>query len=116
MQEVTTNRSIDEVLLELEQVLSDERTALVSLEATSIDALNIRKIALQAELALFAREHFVTRADRLSSLRRQLQENLVLLVHARDVIQHRLGIEPAPIATHRASVPANAGSRLNLRG
>ena len=116
MPEVTTHRSIDEVLLDLEQVLSDERSAVVSLEAASIDVINTRKTALQSELAVFVREHFVGRSEKLDSLRHQLQENLVLLVHARDAIRHRLGIEPPPIAPHHASVPAGSGSRVNLRG
>jgi hypothetical protein len=45
-----------------------------------------------------------------------LQENLVLLVHAREQVQRRLGIEPQPVNTHRPSTPASAGTRLNLRG
>jgi hypothetical protein len=61
-------------------------------------------------------EHLVTQSERLNSIKRQLHENLVLLVHARDQVQHRLGLEPPPIVSHRASVPAVSGNRLNLRG
>ncbi len=116
MQEVRPNRSIDVVLLELEQVLRDERTALLVLDAASIDAINTRKSVLESELATFVREHLVAHSERLSSIKKQLQENLVLLVHARDQIQHRLGLEPLSVVPHRASAPAVSGSRLNLRG
>jgi hypothetical protein len=116
MQEAKRNRCIEDVLLELRQVLCEEHTALVALDNASIDATNKRKAGLESELATFARSHFVTKGDRLISIKQQLQENLVLLVQARDLIQHRLGIESPPTLSHRASAPAASGNRLNLRG
>ncbi len=116
MQEVRRNRCIDDVLLELRQVLCEEHTALVALDAASIDATNKRKAALESELATFAQGHFVAKSKGLVSIKQQLQENLVLLVQARDLIQHRLGIESPPTLLHRASAPAASGNRLNLRG
>lgn len=116
MQEVNRNRSIDGVLIELEQVLRDERSALLVLDAASIDAINCRKAKLEAELATCVREHHAAASDRLNGIKRQLQENLVLLVHARDQIHQRLGFVPAPIVSQRASTPAVSGCRLNLRG
>ena len=116
MQEVKPNRSIDVVLLELERVLRDERTALVALDAAAIGAISRNKAELESELATFVHQKVVTQSGRLINVKRQLQENLVLLVQARDFIQHRLGIEPRPAVSNRASTPAVSGSRLNLRG
>ncbi len=116
MQEVTHKRCIDEVLVDLEQTLRDERKCLLALDATSIDALNPRKSGLERELLAFAPQELLGQRDRLDAVRRQLQENLVLLVHARDQVQRRLGIEEQPVVTTRPSNPAAAGTRLNLRG
>jgi hypothetical protein len=117
MQEVTHKRCIDEVLVDLEQTLRDERTYLLALDATSIDALNPRKSGLERELLAFAPRELLDQRERLDTVRRQLQENLVLLIHARDEVQHRLGIDPQPVIVGtRPSSPAAAGKRLNLRG
>lgn len=116
MQEVTHKRSLDEVLLDLEQTLRDERKCLLTLDATSIDELNPKKAGLERELLAFTPQDLLEQRDRLDGIRRHLQENLVLLVHARDQVQRRLGIEEQPVITTRPSNPAAAGTRLNLRG
>ena len=105
------------MLVDLEQTLRDERGYLLALDAASIDALNPRKAGLEKELRAFAPEELLQSRSRLDGIRRQLQENLVLLVHAREHVQQKLGIEPPPIVVAaRPSNPAAAGTRLNLRG
>ncbi len=116
MQEVTTHRSINEVLVDLGQVLQEERTALLSLDATSIDELNQRKAALESELSGYDGELSLEQQDRLKQVRLQLRNNLVLLIHARDHIQARLGIERPSVVQRPASKPVVGGTRLNLRG
>ncbi len=115
MQEVANKRCIDEVLIELEQILRDERSSLLGLDAESIDALNPRKSNLERELLAFAPHELSNHRERLAAVRSQLQENLVLLVHAREQVQRRLGIEPQVVASARPSSPA-AGLRLDLKG
>ena len=116
MQEVTQRRDIDVVLTDLEQTLRDERSHLLALDAASIDALNPRKEGLEKELLAIAPSELLKHRSRLELIRRQLQENLVLLVHARDNVQHRLGIEAPPVVNSRPSSPIAAGVRLNVRG
>jgi|GEM_PF-3486033 len=115
MQEVTNKRRVDEVLIDLEQILCEERKSLLALDAESIDALNPRKSSIERELLAFAPDELLGERERLDALRTRLQENLVLLVHAREQVQRRLGIELKPVASPRPSTPA-AGVRLNLRG
>jgi hypothetical protein len=115
MQEVSNRRCVDEVLVDLEQILRDERTYLLALDADSIDALNPRKSGVERELLAFAPQELLTQRERLHIVRNRLQENLVLLVHAREQVQRRLGIEPQPVHVSRPSSPA-AGVRLNLKG
>ena len=115
MQEVTNRRGIDEVLTDLEQVLRDERKSLLALDADSIGALNPLKASVERELLAFAPHELTGQRDRLDGVRAQLQENLVLLVHAREQVQRRLGFEPQPVPVARPSSPA-AGLRLNLKG
>jgi hypothetical protein len=116
MQEVTNKRCIDEVLVDLEQILRDERKYLVALDADSIDALNPRKTSVQRELLTFSPRDLLSQRPRIEAVRAQLQENLVLLVHAREQVQCRLGLEPQTIPVARASSTPAAGVRLNLRG
>jgi hypothetical protein len=116
MQEVTTHRSINEVLVDLEQVLQEERTALLSLDASSIDELNQRKTGLESELSGYKGDLPVEQRSRLEHVRLQLRNNLVLLIHARDHIQARLGLERPSVVQRLASKPAVGGIRLNLRG
>jgi len=116
MQEVTNTRSIDEVLLDLEQVLNEERDALLSLDADSIDALNQRKSDLQSELSGYSGELSPQQERCLKQLKYRLRNSLILLIHARDHIQARLGIESPPVVPRLASKPAVGGNRLNLRG
>ena len=117
MQEVTNRRDINEVLVDLEQILRDERKYLVALDADSIDALNPMKSSVERELLTFAPQELLSQRSRIEAVRIQLQENLVLLVHAREQVQIRLGIEPQTTAGPRNpnSTPA-AGVRLNLKG
>jgi hypothetical protein len=115
MQEVPNKRCIDEVLVDLEQILRDERKYLLELDADSINALNPRKSGVERELLAFSPKDLLTHRERLNIVRSQLQDNLVLLVHAREQVQRRLGIESPPIPAARPSSPA-AGVRLNLRG
>lgn len=116
MQEVIYKRRIDEVLVDLEQLLTDEKKYLLDLDATSIDALNPRKTQVERELLAFAPEDLLSYRERLELVRRRIQENLVLLVHAREHIQRKLGIEPQGTGAGRPSSPVAAGTRLNLRG
>ena len=116
MQEVTTQRRIDEVLLDIEQVLQEERTALLSLDATSIDALNQKKSDLESELSGNKGELSPSHENHLRQLKLQLRNNLILLIHARDHIQAGLGIERPPVVPRPTSKPVVGGTRLNLRG
>jgi len=116
MPEVTTHRSINEALVELEQVLHEEWTALLSLDATSIDELNQRKADLESALSGYAGELSLEQRDCLRQLRRKLRNNLILLVHARDHIQARLGMERPSVVQRPTSRPVVGGTRLNLRG
>ena len=104
------------MLLDLEEVLHKERDALLSLDATAIDALNGRKLDLESELSAYAHELSAAQLARLTQLKHQLRNNLILLIHARDHIQARLGIESPPIVPRCASKPVVGGNRLNLRG
>ena len=115
MQEVTNKRGINEVLVDLEQILRDERKYLVALDADSIDALNPMKTRIGHELLTFSSQELFSQRPRIEAVRIQLQENLVLLVHAREQVQLRLGIEPQTAARNSNSTPA-AGVRLNLKG
>jgi len=116
MQEATSQRTINEALSDLEQVLQSEREALLSLDATSIDELTQRKTDLESELSSFRGAMSPGQQNRLRQIKLQLRNNLVLLIHARDHIQARLGIEQPPIVPRLASKPAAGGTRLNLRG
>jgi hypothetical protein len=116
MPEVTTHRSINEALVDLEQVLQEERTALLSLDATSIDELNQRKADIESALSGYAGELSLEQQDCLSQLRLKLRNNLILLIHARDHIQARLGMERPPVVQRPTSRPVVGGTRLNLRG
>ena len=116
MPEVTTHRSINEALVELEQVLHEEWTALLSLDATSIDELNQRKADLESALSGYTGELSLEQRDCLRQLRRKLRNNLILLIHARDHIQARLGMERPSVVQRPTSRPVVGGTRLNLRG
>ena len=116
MQEVTTQRRIDEVLLDIERVLQEERTALLSLDATSIDELNQKKADLQSELSGYRGELSPSQENNLRKLKLELRNNLILLIHARDHIQARLGIERPPVVARPTSKPVVGGTRLNVRG
>lgn len=116
MQEVINQRSINEVLVDLEQVLQEERTALLSLDASSIDDLNQRKADLESALSGYKGELSLQQQGHLVQLRAQLRNNLVLLIHARDHIQARLGMERPSVVQRLASKPVVGGIRLNLRG
>ncbi len=116
MQEVINHRSIDCVLSDLAQVLNEERDALLALDATHIDALNSRKLSLDTELAALAGNFSDSQEPCLQALKQQLRNNLILLVHARDHIQARLGIEEPPIVPRPTTKPVVGSSRLNLRG
>ena len=117
MQEVTNKRDINEVLVDLERILRDERKYLVALDADSIDALNPMKTRIEHELLTFSPQELFSQRPRIEAVRIQLQENLVLLVHAREQVQVRLGIAPQTNtgARHSNSTPV-AGVRLNLKG
>jgi hypothetical protein len=117
MQEVTNKRDINEVLVDLEQILRDERKYLIALDADSIDALNPMKTSVEHELLTFSPQELLSQRPRIEAVRIQLQENLVLLVHAREQVQLRLGIEPQTnTGTRNSNSTPAAGVRLNLKG
>lgn len=113
------------VLLELEQLLAEERKALVRLERDAIEAFAIRKLELDAALRERCKSAPLGLGDRrlLERVRHAALENQLLLAHARSCVQGILSL----LAPHNApgySAPGHgsAGSAhppplaLNLRG
>jgi flagellar biosynthesis/type III secretory pathway chaperone len=112
------------VLSALEELLADERKALVRLDRDAIEAFAIRKLELDAALRERCLLTPLELADRqlLERVRHAALENQLLLAHARSCVQGMLSL----LAPHNApgySAPGHgSGSAhpppmaLNLRG
>lgn len=117
MQEQTHNQTLEQLLDRLVQVLADERSALIRMDAQAVENAAGEKSLLNDQI----REHgaFLSPAQRLKlhSIQGQLQQNLILLAHARDFLHNALGITSTsqrPLG--RPSSPHVAPARLDLRG
>lgn len=77
------------ILKQLEQLLADERAALVQLDRESIEAFATRKLELDAELQSAAREAPLgaSEKDLLEHVRQAALSNQLLLAHARSCVQ-----------------------------
>jgi hypothetical protein len=115
-QEVTTEKNVDNLLSELEQLLCNERQALLSFSAESIDEVNEKKALLQRELVACRHLLSVAHRERLQDLKRHLRHNLILLVHARNHIHGLLGLEPGSLVFRPSAKPTAGGIRLDMRG
>ena len=112
------------VLGELEQLLSDEREALRSLNAEVIDEMTARKLALEAQLGSLASVGGGLSTDarsRLERVRELAHDNHLLVVHARSCV--RAGIAAAtgaPAEEYPAGRPQAptqiAAIKVDIRG
>jgi flagellar biosynthesis/type III secretory pathway chaperone len=86
---VTERSPASEVLLELEQLLSVEREALVKLDRDAIEAFATRKLELDAQLRQCVAAQALVAADRqqLERVREAALSNQLLLAHARSCVQ-----------------------------
>lgn len=117
MQEVTTSPPIDTLLDELEQVLIDERRALIAVSAEGIELFAQRKSALND--AIRERKGDLTAAHqlRLRAIHQDIRHNLILLVHAREYVQTTIGLLTGQSPTLRPfAKPIAESVRLDLRG
>lgn len=117
MQEATTNPNVTQLLDELAHVLSEERDALIHMDAEGIERTAATKATLSEELHRRREEFNDTNRARLRVIQTDVRHNLILLVHARDHIQSTLGI-----LTGRPTLPGQMHKavaesvRLDLRG
>lgn len=117
MQEASTKISIDQLLGDLAQALLDERNALVQVDAEEIDLAAARKATLTDQLARYRDEFSDAHRTKLALIQTEVRHNLILLVHARDYVQSRLGILTGRPAIAGQLHPSRAESvRLDLRG
>ena len=86
---MTERSPASEVLLELEQLLSVEREALVKLDRDAIEAFATRKLELDAQLRQCVAAQALVAADRqqLERVREAALSNQLLLAHARSCVQ-----------------------------
>ena len=86
---MTERSPASEVLLELEQLLSVEREALVKLDRDAIEAFATRKLELDAQLRQCVAAQALVAADRqqLERVRDAALSNQLLLAHARSCVQ-----------------------------
>ena len=113
-----------ELLMELEQLLSAERDALVRLDRDAIEAFATRKLELDAELRQLVAAQPLVSSERalLERVRQAALSNQLLLAHARSCVQGVLtllapGNAPgysAPGQAHPSAAPPPLA--LNFRG
>lgn len=112
------------LLLELEQLLSAERAALVKLDRDAIEAFATRKLELDAQLRQCVAQHPLVASEQqlLERVRQAALNNQLLLAHARSCVQGVLTLL-APANSPGYSAPGQPqGSAqppplaLNLRG
>lgn len=117
MQEPECNLTLDQLLDELSDVLEIERVAVIRMDTEEIEHTSAAKQRLNQ--ALESRNQDLTPAheQRLRTIRSNQQHNLILLAHARDLLQNALGIQDARLPRiGRPSRPIVEGSHLDLRG
>lgn len=104
------------VLSRLEALLTEERAAIVSLDAASVERCADEKEALLGALLQGPPLDAGLRAQ-LAMLRQALQHNLVLLAHARDCVRDALGaMRAGGLVPSGAGRPSRPGSRLHVTG
>jgi hypothetical protein len=117
MLEATHPTTIDELLGELEQVLAEERLALIRVDAENIDRFAQRKSELSDLLALRRAELTQAHQQRFKTIQLDVRHNIILLVHAREYVQTRLALLTGRVPTLRPfSKTAAEPVRLDLRG
>lgn len=117
MQEQTHNQTLDQHLDRLGQVLADERTALIRMDSEAIESAAIEKNALSEAIREQSASLSQLQREKLRSIQGRVQQNLILLTHARDFLHNTLGISctsQGPLA--RQSLPHVSPARLDLRG
>ena len=120
---MTERSPASEVLLELEQLLSVEREALVKLDRDAIEAFATRKLELDAQLRQCVAAQALVAADRqqLERVRDAALSNQLLLAHARSCVQGVLTLL-APANAPGYSAPGHASNApppplaLNFKG
>jgi hypothetical protein len=115
--------SIDQILIDLDSLLSEEHKALKRLAADEIEQLATRKVELVEALARLLPPGGA-RGDDASALKRIREKQLhnqLLLVHARDsvrgLISHVTGGSANNYSRHPSTVPpVREGARLHISG
>lgn len=117
MQDPESKPSIDQLLDQLSDVLSRERTALMSMDASQIEEMAEQKALLSESLRARRGEISAQQHATLTSLHGRVQQNMILLAHARDFLANALGMSEnrMPLAK-RISLPQLETGRLSLRG
>jgi flagellar biosynthesis/type III secretory pathway chaperone len=117
MQEALHTQSVDDLLESLEQVLSEERAALVKVDAEGIERAAQRKSELSDALGRRSSELTSAHRTRLASIHQNVRHNIVLLVHAREYVQTTLSLVTGQVPTLRPfAKPVTEAVRLDLRG
>ncbi|HMA96944.1 MAG TPA: hypothetical protein VKP30_29870 [Polyangiaceae bacterium] len=117
MQDPECNLTLDQLLEELKQILDSERDAVTHMESDQIEQAAAAKLRLNQLLASRRQELTPTHEERMRSIRNSQRHNLILLAHARDLLQNALGIQDARLL--RGGAPGRSTverSRLDLRG
>lgn len=105
------------VLVALEQLLAEERTALVRLDRAAIEAFGQRKLELDEKLRQLTDQRPLELTERslLERVRQAALENQLLLAHARSCVQGMLSL----LAPHNApgySLPGHQSPAQNAPG
>jgi flagellar biosynthesis/type III secretory pathway chaperone len=111
------SKNAHEVLVALEQLLAEERTALVRLDRAAIEAFGLRKLELDEELRQLTEQQPLELSERklLERVRQAALENQLLLAHARSCVQGILSL----LAPHNApgySLPGHQSPAQNAPG
>lgn len=117
MQEPEYNLTLDELLEQFKQILESERDAVTHMASDQIELAAAAKLQLNQLLASRRQELTPTHEQRMRAIRSSQQHNLILLAHARDLLQNALGIQDArPLRGGAPGRPTVERSRLDVRG
>lgn len=105
---------LDRTLTRLQELLREERAAIISLDAARVTAIAGEKEALCAAICRASPLPEGARA-RLAEARRDLQQNIALLIHARDCVQGAIAAA-RPTAVGASGHLRGTGIRINVTG
>jgi hypothetical protein len=110
-----------DIISRMEKLLEEERAAVARLDGVEVTALASEKLALAQALEARSRAERESVAPRLKALVRGLQNNGVLLSHARGILSDLLRgcgatLRNDPRATTLRPLAASAARHLSVRG